>query len=190
LFFAAASTIAQHYLLGVRFLTHRTALFFLPLYAVHVICLVASMERWRGLAQGALAAAALLAAANFIGAANTTYSIEYKFDASTERMAADLSRHVRAAGDNKKGVRLACNALFYPSVRMYREMKRLDVVSGYWPVESGPADYYYLLDELDGKILRDPQCQVLERYPLSGACLVKRTGNPALQDHESAGGRK
>lgn len=91
---ASLLEIAQHALFDTLYLRDRTALFYIPLCTLFVILACQAIaESWRAgriAARTVMVTAATLAALHFVAAADTTTAIEWRTDASTKAMMADL----------------------------------------------------------------------------------------------------
>jgi hypothetical protein len=160
--------VAQHHALGTRYPVDRTALFFIPMFALAVV--VAS----RAIADGRVAvlvlgAAALLLCANAARSLNFRYLAQWQYDAATRSMLEDLD-----AARGARPVRLGSHWLFEPTIKYYREVRGLD-----WLQHSGRSglrgdhDFYYYRDEdqADVKALR---LERVRRYGRSQTVLARR----------------
>jgi hypothetical protein len=160
--------VVQHHALGTRYPVDRTALFFIPMFALALV--VAS----RAVADGraavlVLGAAALLLSANAARSLNFRYLAQWQYDAATRRMLEDLDA-VRGA----RPVRLAIHWLFEPTIDYYREVRGLD-----WLQHSGRSgllsdhDFYYYRDE-DQADVQALHLERVHRYGRSQTTLARR----------------
>lgn len=171
---ACLSTLVQHHVLGVPFLTRRTALFFSVLYALHVALLFDALaEKLTARAVPALSSVlvALLLGGHFLLTANLTHAPEYQFDAMTHRALKDL-RGVAVRSGAKGKARLYVHSLFYPSVSFYLTQSLGDFISEVGTDANGTYDFYYLLEELDQNLIEEKSLKVIRRYELSKAVLA------------------
>ena len=95
MFVASAAVIVQHRLFDTPFLLSRTALFFLPLFALFATFLfdvIAGLGApIKALAVLVSGAAAVLMAGHFAATANVSYTWDWKRDAGTKAMVDDLA---------------------------------------------------------------------------------------------------
>jgi len=118
---ASLLEVAQHVAVGSPYLIDRTALFYIPLYALFVTFLcesvAASWPAGRAVVRATLGAAVAAAALHFGATANTTSALEWPADASTKAMIADLRA---ATSDKPPGTRLVFGVgPFYASSAEY-----------------------------------------------------------------------
>lgn len=137
----------QHYLLGSPYIVERFALFISPLYILSLIYLLnVFSESGRALKIcGNFLVTGLTAGIlfHFSRCANISYATNWRYDASTKEMIADLIKEKESSGKQK--VKLGITWLFEPGINFYRETKKLD-----WLEKvnrkgvSGEFDYYYI----------------------------------------------
>ncbi|MGE5567464.1 MAG: glycosyltransferase family 39 protein [Rhodospirillales bacterium] len=130
--------IANHLLFGVPYLLSRTAIFFVPLFTLAVMLLIARPER--PLAIPALAFA-VWAVGMFAAGFNAGHYTEWKYDRNTKT----VMRMLKQRNSAGREVRMGVHWQFEPSVNFYRRLYRLDWLKRV--DRSGPDgdfDYYYL----------------------------------------------
>jgi arylsulfatase A-like enzyme len=144
---AALANVVEHGLLGLRFITGRTALFLVPLFFLVLIHLLHHL--WRGrLRKLSLALClAIVAAAglNAAGALNLTHSLDWKYDAHTGQMLSILADEM--VEHDLDQVRISTSWQFEPTMEFYRRTRQL-----HWLIRiplqrrrrDPPADYLYL----------------------------------------------
>ena len=120
---AGVVSVVQHLVLDVPYLIERTALFFVPLFAVWLAFATDALARSTRLSRGLVVAGTATVACvslNFATAANISYTLDWRYDASTEHMVRELGR-LRGT----RTVRLGASWLFEPTINFYRETRRL-----------------------------------------------------------------
>jgi hypothetical protein len=172
-----ASSQIQHQLLGKNFLIDRTALFFVPIFALLVIFCCdtldgpTSLRRAGNITAGVFAALATLHTAL---ALNTSRTLTWAYDADTKRMLDDLVAFVAERNTPPRPLSLGAEWLHQPAVDFYRERNGLDWLA---PMTRRGFDrrhdfYFYLQDSTDPEIARIPM-QPLQQYPQSGHVLAR-----------------
>lgn len=160
--------VVQHHALDTKYPVDRTALFFIPMFALALV--IAS----RAIADGRVAAlvlgvAALALSANAARSLNLRYLAQWQYDAATRRMLEDLD-----AERGARPVRLGIHWLFEPTVNYYREVRGLD-----WLQHSGRTgllgdhDFYYYRDE-DQADVNALRLERVHRYGRSQTVLARR----------------
>jgi hypothetical protein len=173
---AGLTTLAQHYALGTPFLVYRTALFFVPLFALWVAFAadaVAVVPRLRPYISVSAVLVVGAAALNLVSTANRSYALDWREDASTKRMLTDLDK-LRPTG---RTVRLGSSWVFEPTINFYREtmgLRWLSEIRRDCRVRclEGSFDYYYVLGP-DITTIRTFDARPIIRYPLSGSLLAR-----------------
>ena len=173
----ALTCVVQHQAMDTRFPIDRTALFFIPMFALALLMSSASAAR-RGVGTALLGAAALLLLLNAGRSLNLRYFAQWQYDANTARMLRDLSKARGAQSE----LQLGANWLFEPTINYYRKQRKLKWLN---PVSRSSlhedADYYYYLPE-DEPLLAPHRLQVIRHYETSGATLarvLRTTGSQA-----------
>jgi hypothetical protein len=139
----------QHWLLGTKFQSDRTALQFIPLCALAVFLFFANWlaqtrSRW---ATGLAVFVGLFVVAHLGRVAQLKYTSEWGYDAETRSMMAYLNEKIPPGTKVKLGV----NWLYHPSASYYQ--KRLGYTFTEPPVYAkelfldGRYDYYYVQPE-------------------------------------------
>ncbi len=170
----------QGHLLGIPFLEGRTAILFLPLFALLLLnavrAAIASDQRWFSVAARALL---VLIATGVALHAIRTADLRVvgpidPYNVDTLQMLADLEADRRSSRDGDR-VRLGASVVFEPTINFYRITRRLS-----WLREvtraplGGEYDYYFATPDdvpaLDGR----PRVTI-RQYPDTGNVLARRT---------------
>ena len=167
--------VLMHALAGIKFSIERAAIYWTLLTGIYLACLLdaAFTNPKRFLAYPAVLSAFLIitgCAYSFSQTANGTHTTTWIYDANTKNMLQDLDKQ----RNNKREITLGINWLFEPSINYYREIKDykwLDAVTRDGMLNQ-EHDYYFVFEE-DVKTL-PVGTQILKRYPLVKAVLLKR----------------
>ncbi len=157
----------NHRLLGVRYLSGRTSIFWAPLMTLAVMLLAARPQRW--IATPALAFS-FWATAMFLAGFNTDHYGEWKYD----RLTKDVVRLIQRWNPSGREVRMGVSWEFEPSINFYRRRFRLDwlkAVDRRGP--DGDFDLYYLMPS-DAGLIAKRNLRMLSRDPLSEAVLAAK----------------
>jgi hypothetical protein len=171
----AVVSVLQHHVLESRFLIERTALFFVPLYAIWLAYAADALaRRWKHSAGVTITAVVIAGAAwvNLVAAANFSYVLDWRYDSSTERMLDDLD-------GLREGRRVDFGAswLFEPTINFYRQTKRLSWLPPL-PMDcrgvcvTDESDYYYVIGS-DVGVVRDRGALAIREYRLSESILMR-----------------
>jgi hypothetical protein len=177
LFLASAATLAQRALFNTAYLFGRTGLFFIPLFMLFLIFLVSDLARLtKGLKIVSLTFLGMvtaLALGHFWLTANTAKMFEWKADADTKSLLADMQEIKDKDAAHPAKIRLGVGAGFNPSIQYYLQRNRWTWLE----VNTAPPyegnDYYYLDEFLDISQIASPPMIVLKRYPWSRNILAK-----------------
>jgi hypothetical protein len=170
---SAASTIVQHYLLGTLYLMERTALFLVVLFTVLLVFFINELSRERRwiAAIGYLSALAIVI--HFLCAFNLNYTLEWKPDATTKEMLADLEK-IKEIPKEKDNIRISIPLLFETDINFYRDVKQLTWLN---PVARSKSrnslDDYYYLSQKELAVLNADSIEILKTYPLTKNVLVR-----------------
>ena len=168
------ATVAQHALLGSRFLIDRTALFFVPLFAIWLALAADALARDPRYRAGVTAGAAVIAIAawvNLASAANLSSTLDWRYDASTKQVVGDLSARLGTG----RPIDLGASWLFEPTINFYRATRYPSFV----PVPTcrsaclaARSDYYYVVGP-DVATVRARGAQVIRIYQPAGGVLAR-----------------
>jgi hypothetical protein len=165
------SLVAQRWLLGTVYLVGRTALLFIPLYLLFLIFFCQSLTA-RGRI-GRLAGTSILLAAtalsgwHFARTANLQYTLDWRDDAATKRMMADLERVVAREHPGATAV-LGVEWNYSPVAVYYaRRHEPVDVDVAVAPY-ARRVDFLYVAE----RHARDSM-HIVERYPVAGTVLAR-----------------
>jgi hypothetical protein len=168
----SVALVAQRWLLGTVYLIGRTALLFIPLYLLFFIfsCAAVANRGRAGWIAGTsiLLAAVALSAWHFTRTANLSYTFDWRDDAATKRMMADLEREVAAGSPGRKSV-LGVEWNYAP-------------VAAYYAQRHAPSDVDVVVAPSDRRIdfLYVPEshardARILHRYPVAGTVLMRQS---------------
>jgi hypothetical protein len=176
----AFASVAQHHLLGVRYLAGRTGMYLLILGTFVLVMLADAMARTSGKWRYGLPAGAALVTLHLINCLNLTYAFEWKLDADVKHMLADIA----VARDATRGVErptvLGVNLEFEAPINFYR---RVDGLTWLNPADRKmklhPLSDFYLYSEDDWGAVTAESFVVLKTYPLNSSRLVRRKWRPS-----------
>ena len=166
----SASLLVQHWLLGTVYLIGRTALLFVPLYLLFLIfscdSLITRGRVGRIAGTSILVAAGALSAWHFTRTANLQYSLDWRDDADTKTMMADVEQLV-AGPPEPRTAALGVEWNYAPVATYYaRRHTPVDVDVLVAPYDRR-VDFLYLAEK------HAREGQILRRYPLAGTALAR-----------------
>ena len=157
--------------LGLKYPVDRTALYWIPLFTLLCLALIAAARRpgWR-LAALPLAAYLALATAQYAAQFDTRFYAQWRYDAATKEMVRRIIE--REASGPPRRVRIGASWIFEPSLNFYRQRYRLAWLERV--TRDGPrgAYDYYLLAGDDTALVEQSGLKVLHQDALSGALLA------------------
>ena len=167
----SVSLVAQRWLLGTVYLIGRTALLFIPLYFLFLIFFCQSLIARGGIARIAgtsmLLVAVMMSGWHFARTANLQYTLDWRDDAATKTMMADLEQAIaveRSGAPTTLGVQWN----YAPAAAYYAHRHQpvdIDVVV----LPSGRSvDFVYLAERH-----ASPSARIIRRYPVSATALVR-----------------
>ncbi len=167
----ALVSITQHYLIGSKFLTDRMALFFIPLFMLHLSSIITSIKR--SLVRYSLSILlALLLVGHTVRSANFNYYLSWHFDCQTKEMLNDLKSF--SLQDNISTMKLGIDPLYAQTIRFYKRTQKL-----YWLSEVDSyilkpheCNYYYIMNE-DNLFIKNHEKKIIKQYSTSGSYLLK-----------------
>jgi len=171
--FVSLALVVQHVLFQTPYPIARTALFFIPLFALFAVLSLSSLGRIGPRTAGAAAVVLLafltaLSGVHFAGRANTVMVAEWRIDADTKHLLEDLPAIKAGLAPNAAVLRLGAEWNFIPSLTYYLRRNGppwLDIAS----TDLRPENDVYFLHETF-----DPARMVLvKEYPVSGNILVR-----------------
>jgi hypothetical protein len=165
--------IAQRALFGIPHLMGRSAIFFIPLFALFLLFVLRDLWHYRG---GWRAAALVIltmivgfSSYHWIRTANLTHTLEWNRDADTRAMIKDLTSLKAQTVSRQSRIRLGVDWLYWPSSVYYRERNHLSWLDVYILPVPRDCDFYYLSRD-DRRI---GSRSIIKRYPRSGNVLVQ-----------------
>ncbi|HMQ49868.1 MAG TPA: hypothetical protein PKA00_20580 [Saprospiraceae bacterium] len=162
------STIAQHELLGTRFLIGRTALCFYPVF---VLCVLYVFQWEKAWPKWILFIWVGFSLYHFCRVANLNMTREWWYDRHTEAM---LEAVMEDAGEQQP-IRIGGHWIFAPTVEYYKQSRQYPIIGPAYNQEvtdSDKFDYFYIEQQDLGKL--HPSYQVLKDF--GGYYLMKRVG--------------
>ena len=168
---ASIAVIAQHGFLGTPYLLSRTALFYIPLLVLFGIFVGDALGQW-GRSLNGLVTAVAIAALSFstyhvARTANLSYTWDWKKDADTKAMVADLA--FVAAAERPAGSRivLGVDPTYSAATAFYSQ--RVTTISIEMDTIPSPRalDFFYV-DERNARSLT-----VIKKYPVAGTVLAR-----------------
>jgi hypothetical protein len=181
--FCVMSTIAQHYLLNTLYLIDRTALFFTVLFAVILVFFIQELMMEKPKAAFISYIAAAFVTAHMVLSFNMIYVLEWKWDANTKQMLADLDE-LKQVPPEKQSISINIPLLFEAGVNFYRRINHLTWLNG--AVRSKKrivSDDYYYLSPKELASLHPDSIEILKTYPVTNNVLVRpkfKWNNPQL----------
>ena len=177
LWLPGVTTTLLHQMAGSRFLLERTALLFVPLFAVAVQEGMATAgPRTRALLVGV----AVLLFANTARAANLRYTLSWRYDADVKEVVQLLEREHRRTGGP---IHLVMSWPFKFPVYAYAKMGDLDWLQPEvfeYGAKKVHYTYCYILEDdyafgyrLDRDFLQARRSQIVRTFPLSGSALLR-----------------
>ena len=167
----AIASIVQHCVFGSPFLIERTALFFVPLFAIWLALAADALARHPRYTAGVTAAAAVIATAAWINlatAANLSYVLDWRYDATTEQAITELA----GPRSESRPVDFGVSFLVQPTTTFYRETRFRWLPECPSDCLDARSEYYYVIGP-DVATVRERGARVVRVYPLSGGVLAR-----------------
>ena len=171
----AATSVALHHTSDSLFLIERTALFFVPLFAIWLALAADDLATRPRVSTGVTVAAVAVtvaAAVNLASAANFTHVLDWRYDASTKRMLGELDE---LRGDGPAD--LSATWLFEPTINYYRESRGLSWLPP-MPMDCrgvcvDPESAYQYVIGPEIELVQNGGARVIRTYPLSDSVLTQ-----------------
>jgi hypothetical protein len=168
----SASVVAQRWLFGTVYLVGRTALFYVPLYLLFLIFFCQSLSETARI--GRLSGAAILIAAVSLSGyhcartLNLQYTLDWRDDAGTKAMMADLERVVADERPPRARVVLGVDWMYAPAAVYYSQRHvPADIDVAVAPY-SRPADFLYVAGRHAAAAM-----SIIQTYPIPDAVLAR-----------------
>jgi Ca2+/Na+ antiporter len=174
------ASILQHHLLGVLYLTGRTALYLLVLWTFVLVALFRELAPLHSTWRHGLRGAAVLLALHAARSANGRYVLEWKSGAEVRDVVRDLAASRGSRPPGKPSVDLGASLDYEAPLNYYRAaggLAWLNVVDRH--ARTHPLNDFYLLSEEDWRSVVADSFTVRRIYPLSRARLLQRRARPA-----------
>jgi hypothetical protein len=183
LLFSSVASIAQHHLLNVLYLTGRTGLYLLLLFAFVLVVLANEMAAARKLWQYALGLVALLLTIHFANCVNLRYVLEWKLAADMKEMLKDIEELKNDAPVGRGNTAVGVNLDFEAPLNYYRAVDHLTWLNE--PARNAkfhPLNDFYLYSDEDFQAVDPDSFVVIKTYPLNRSRLLRRTVRPSRYD--------
>lgn len=168
------ASAAQHHILGIPYLTRRTALYLLVLTTFVVVTLAGEMARLKPVWRWGLAAGAVLTSVHLLNCLNLRYLLEWKLSADVKRMIADVAAQAPAPAAGPTIV-LGIDVEFEAPLNFYRLVDGLTWLNvADRRMKLHPLADFYLYTEADWRAAERSAFTVLKTYPLGGSLLLRR----------------
>jgi hypothetical protein len=167
----AIVSVALHVVVDSLFLIERTAVFFVPLFAIWLALAADALARHPRYTAGVTAGAVVIVTAaciNLASAANVSYVLDWRYDSTTEQVITQLAG---PRGDPRT-IDLGVSYLFQPTAIFYRETRFRWLPDSLSDSIDGRYDYYYVIGPDVGTV-RERGARVLRVYALSGGVLAR-----------------
>jgi hypothetical protein len=174
------ASIAQHHLLGVLYLTGRTALYLLVLWTFVLVVLLRELGLLNPAWRYGLRGAAALLALHLVASANGRYVLEWKSGAEVREVIQVVAARRGTLPTGKPTVDLGAGLEYEAPLNYYRAaagLSWLNVVDRH--ARASLLNDFYLFSEQDWRGIAPDSFTVVRMYPLSGARLLQRRVRPA-----------
>jgi hypothetical protein len=168
---ASVAVIAQHAFLGTPYLLSRTALFYIPLLVLFAIFVGDALAQWgrslNWLVTAVAIAAVALSTYHFARTANLSYTWDWKKDADTKAMVADLA--FVAAAERPAGSRivLGVDPTYSAAAAFYSQKIRTIRIEMDTIPSPRRIDFFYVDERNAGPLT------VIKKYPVAGTVLAR-----------------
>lgn len=181
--FCVSSTIVQHYLLHTLYLIDRTALFFTVLFSVVLVFFVQELTMKKSQTAIISYIAAAFVTIHMVLAFNLKYVLEWKWDANTKQMLADLDELKKVPAE-KPSISISIPLLFEAGINFYRGTEYLTWLNAASrSKERALSDDYFYLSPKELAELKPESIEILKTYPVTNNVLVRpklKWKNPTL----------
>jgi hypothetical protein len=174
------ASIVQHHLLGVPYLTGRTAFYLLILFTFLLVTLAGQFGPRQKWGPYSLALLALLVGLHTARCLNLRYVLEWKAGADVKQMVSDLGALRDETPAEKFNTDVGVNLDLETPVNYYRAVARLTWLNvADRRAKLHPLNDFDLLTEADWQVVNADSFAVLKTYPLTGGRLVRRRNRPS-----------
>ncbi|HET6228229.1 MAG TPA: hypothetical protein VFF27_18255 [Bacteroidia bacterium] len=171
--FCVGSTIAQHYLLHTLYLIDRTALFFTVLFALILVFFVQDLMTDKPQVVFISYIAAAFLTVHMVLSFNLIYALEWKWDANTKQMLADLEE-LKEVPPEKQSISISIPLLFESGINFYRGVHHLNWLNtATRSKKRALSDDYYYLSPKELAAIHPDSIEILRTYPFTNNALVK-----------------
>lgn len=164
---------AQHHLFGTPYLMERTALLFIPLFNILLVGLFNELFKSDERFVLILYWVCIFTCLHFVRSVNFKYVLEWKTNWCAKQMVKDLDA-LKVIPENKNSISICSPLAFMQSVNFYRAVENkvwINTVNATKEIDL--TNDYLLLESEQLKGLNPNNIDVLKRYPLTNAVLVK-----------------
>lgn len=168
---SSAAVVLQNRLFDTPFLLSRTALFYLPLFALFAAFLFDVIANFgapaRTLAVSVAASTVVLAAGHLAATANVSYTWDWKRDAGTRAMVDDLALVINAERPPGSRVVLGVEPVYSAAAAFYTQKCRTAAIEMDTIPSPRAVDFLYV-DERNAESL-----SVISKYPVANSVLAR-----------------
>lgn len=167
------STIIQHYFLGTLYLMDRTALFLVVLFNLVFVFFIAQVSKDRAKLSVIIYLSGLVVLIHFFASFNLKYVLEWKSNADTKEMLADLGK-IKSVPTEKDNVSIGIPMEFDPGINFYRAVNDLTWLNTVCRIETTNTlqDYFYFSQDDLASVNKD-SIEILKTYPGTKSVLAK-----------------
>ena len=167
-------SVAQYHLLGVRFPFGRTALCFVPAFALMVIffCNVLYTKQYKKIANALLVLLSAGILLNFAAACNLRYCYEWRFDAAAVQVINDIEKDMLNSRGHLEKIKLGVTWPLGPAIRYYWQKNNiLWIDTVVTDLNHMKFDYHYVCPAYGQRALEDSV--LIQKYTVSNTYLYK-----------------
>jgi hypothetical protein len=167
------SIIIQHYFLGTLYLMDRTALFLVVLFNLVLVFFIAEVSKDRAKLSVITYLSGVIVLIHFFASFNLKYVLEWKSNADTKEMLADLVK-MKSIPKEKDNVSIGIPMEFDPSINFYRDVNDLTWLNTVCRIETTNTlqDYFYFSQDGLASVNKD-SIEILKTYPGTKSVLAK-----------------
>lgn len=167
------STIIQHHLLETPYLLDRTALFLVVLFNLIFVFFIAEFSKSKKPAAIVVHVSAAVLLIHFFMCFNLSYVLEWRYDANTKEMLADLGQ-IKTIPKGKETVSIGIPLIFDPAINFYREKDQLTWLNTAWRKETNSMCHdYFCLAKKDLATFSMDSLEIIKTYPGTENILAK-----------------
>ena len=171
--FIVLSTTLQYYLIDTPYLTDRTAMFIVILFNLLFVVLINEFSKEKPKAVFLIYSAAGLLFFHFAYSSNLKYVLDWKFDADTKGVIAELENQ-RPLNELKSNQTIGTHYLYSPSLDFYRATNKIDWITCDIFDDSTISKYDYIyLSLADFERINNGNLTEIKIFPITKSILAK-----------------